>query len=104
MAGEKNFEKRIKAAVTERGGWWCKYHGDAFSTAGVPDLLCCVDGRFVGIEVKDDDGEPSELQIWTIKQIRKAGGKAVILFPSAFSSFLKWMDSDFKAKKPIVMK
>lgn len=29
-----------------------KYHGDAFSEAGVSDVLCCLDGTFVAVEVK----------------------------------------------------
>ena len=104
MAKEKNFERKVKTWIRDKGGWVVKYHGDAYSVAGVPDLLCCLDGRFVGIEVKADDGEPSELQIWTVKQIRKAGGVAVVLFPSAFPSFQKWAEGGFKGKRPVVMK
>lgn len=29
-----------------------KYHGSAFSEAGVSDLLCCLDGHFIACEVK----------------------------------------------------
>ena len=104
MAREKNFERKVKTWIRDGGGWVVKFHGDAFSTAGVPDLLACIKGWFVGIEVKADDGEPSELQIWTVKQIRKAGGVAVVLFPSAFSDFQKWAEGGFREERPIVMK
>lgn len=29
-----------------------KYHGSQFSEAGVSDLLCCLDGVFIAVEVK----------------------------------------------------
>lgn len=104
MAREKSFENKVKRWIKDEGGYYVKYHGDAFSTAGVPDLLACIGGRFVGIEVKADDGEPSELQLWTIRQIRKAGGHAVVLFPSAFEEFKAWATGGFVEDKPEVMK
>ena len=104
MAKEKNFERRIKEWIRKQGGFVVKYHGDAFSTSGVPDLLACVDGRFVGVEVKADDGTPSELQIWTVRQIRKAGGIAVVLYPSAFDEFKNWATSGFVSEKSEIMK
>lgn len=101
MVKEKQFERKIKAWIKKKGGWCVKYHGDAFSTAGIPDLLACLDGRFVGIEVKAEDGEPSQLQIWTVKQIRKAGGAALVLYPSGFDRFKRWAEDGFKKKIPI---
>ena len=103
-AKEKNFENRLKKWLKENGAWYCKYHGDAYSTAGVPDLLVCMRGKFAGVEVKAEDGEPTELQLWTIDRIREAGGKAVVLYPSAFDEFKEWALSDFKGEKPRIMK
>ena len=45
-------------------------------TAGIPDILCCVQGKFVGIELKDNSGTPSAPQERTIERIIKAGGVA----------------------------
>lgn len=105
MAAEKNFENRVKKWIKSVGGWYVKYWaGGAFTSSGIPDLLSCIKGRFVAIEVKADDGEPSELQIWTVSQIRKAGGVAVILYPKAFDEFRTWAMGGFKTDKPIIMK
>jgi hypothetical protein len=41
------------------------------------DILCCIGGRFVGIEVKAPGKIPTERQILTIKAIQKANGIAV---------------------------
>lgn len=45
---------------------------------GVPDLLCCINGRFVGIEVKTNKGIVSSLQIVQIERINKAEGIAFV--------------------------
>lgn len=46
---------RAKKAATEKYGdrlVWLKHHGGPFATAGVSDLLICLDGVFVAIEMK----------------------------------------------------
>ena len=79
MAGEKNFENKIKKFLKDRGCWYVKYFANRNTRAGVPDILACVNGRFVAIEVKAENGKPTELQKWNVEQIKKCGGLAVIL-------------------------
>lgn len=40
------------------------------------DILCCIKGRFVGIEVKVPGKKPTPRQTFTIKAINDAGGMA----------------------------
>jgi len=47
--------------------------------AGVPDIVGCVDGRFIGIEAKIDYNKPSEIQAYTLLDIAKNGGYAVVV-------------------------
>lgn len=56
-----------------------KEHGEMYGTAGIPDIIACVDGRFYGFEVKTETGKPTGLQEATIRKILKAGGVAVIV-------------------------
>ena len=84
MAEEKRFELKIKKYLTEQGVYHIKHWGSAMSRSGVCDLLCCVNGRFLGIEVKAESGKPSELQLHHIEKIKQAGGHAVIVKPSQF--------------------
>lgn len=41
---------------------------------GIPDILCCYEGRFYGFEVKSEKGRATALQKYNIDQIRAAGG------------------------------
>ena len=92
MAAEKLFENKIKAYLQTRGAYFVKFFANAFTRSGVPDILACVNGYFVGIEVKAKDGRPSELQLFNVRQIREAGGFAFILYPSAYDKFTKFIN------------
>lgn len=56
-----------------------KEHGGMYGTAGIPDIIACIGGKFYGFEVKTDIGKPTKLQESTIRKINKAGGIAVVV-------------------------
>ena len=51
-------------------------HG--YGRSGVPDIVCCVNGRFLGIECKAGTNKPTALQVRELERIRAAGGTAVV--------------------------
>ena len=56
-----------------------KEHGGMYSTAGIPDVICCLDGRFFAFEVKTPEGRLTKLQEHTIQRIKDAGGHAFVV-------------------------
>lgn len=56
-----------------------KTHGGMYGTAGIPDIIACVDGRFYAFEVKQPTGNLTRLQEVTLEKIRAAGGVAVMV-------------------------
>ena len=87
MGSEKNFETKIKRFLKDEGCWVVKYFANAYTPSGIPDLLCCVNGHFVAIEVKAQNGKASPLQRFNCDEIIDARGYAVILYPSGFEKF-----------------
>ena len=81
---EKNFENKIKNFLKKEGCYFFKFWGTMYTRAGVPDLIACVSGWFVGIEVKSDVGKPSPIQLQNIKEIIEEGGFAVVVRPENF--------------------
>lgn len=82
---EKAFENKIKKYLdTLPKEWHFKHWAGQYSKAGVPDIIGCINGRFIGIEVKASKGKPTMLQIRNIKQINDAGGYARIVYPEQF--------------------
>lgn len=70
--------------------------------------MSCINGYFVGIEVKADAGHPTQLQLHTIEQIRAAGGFAFVLYPSGWERFKKIVEDlkhdVFNRDMPVVIK
>ena len=78
MAEEKLFEGQIKKYFHSVGiypagyptdrmnapmvGWYTKIWGGGFQKSGIPDIICCVNGVMLAVEVKASNGRPSELQ------------------------------------------
>lgn len=89
---EKQFEKKVKAFLDEQGVWWLKTWSNGIQREGVPDLLICCNGYFLGVELKNETGHPSALQLWNIDQIRKAGGIAIVLYPDQFDEFKEFIE------------
>ena len=56
-----------------------KEHGGMYGTAGIPDVIACVNGRFFAFEVKTDTGKTTALQDATIRKILSAGGRAFVV-------------------------
>ena len=94
MAEEKTFENKIKKYLKEKGAWYIKYWGGGnFTKEGIPDLLICYKGCFIAVEVKASNGRPSDLQLYHLKKIKEAGGKAFLLYPKNFNEFKKFIES-----------
>ena len=93
MASEKNFENRIKKYLEEKGAYFIKYWaGAAYTKSGIPDILACVNGYFLGIEVKAPNGRPSPLQIHNLKKIDEAGGYGILLYPKDYENFKEFVE------------
>jgi hypothetical protein len=56
-------------------------HADNFGTGGLPDIIGCVSGTFIGLEVKLPGKEHTltKRQAHRLAQITKAGGKAAMV-------------------------
>lgn len=88
MAQEKSFEEKVKKFLKDEGCWFLKYWGGAaYTKSGIPDLLVCCNGTFLGIELKAPKGKPSPLQLWNLQKIRDSGGFGVLLYPKDCEQF-----------------
>ena len=89
---EKLIENQIKQHLKQIGAYYLKFHASAFTRSGVPDILACINGRYVAIEVKQENGRVTPLQDAHQRQIRAAGGVAIIAY--SFEGYLKAMHNE----------
>jgi len=77
---EKSIVTSILRYLKTVPGCFCwEEHGGMYGTAGIPDIIACVNGRFVALEVKTQSGKATKLQEATIKKILNAGGVAAVV-------------------------
>lgn len=74
-------EREIVAAIMRHlkdlpGCFAWKTHGGMYGTAGIPDIIACMGGRFCAFEVKQPSGKLTRLQEVALKKIVDAGGVA----------------------------
>lgn len=56
-----------------------KEHGGMYGTAGIPDIIACINGKFYAFEVKTAIGKTTALQDATIRKINKCGGQSYVV-------------------------
>lgn len=80
MQPERKLVQKIQAYLDKRGARSFKIHGDdSFQEAGIPDLLVCWRGWFIGLEVKLPGNTPSPIQEKVLREIKEAGGIAEVV-------------------------
>ena len=76
-------ESRIVAAILRRlrevGAFAEKTHGSQYMRAGTPDIYACYNGYFIAIEVKQPGKKATPTQQRVLKEIRDAGGIALVM-------------------------
>ena len=50
-----------------------------YGRSGVPDIVCCVSGQFLGIECKAGTNPPTALQVRELENIALANGLALVV-------------------------
>lgn len=74
MAGpEKLFEKKITKLLTDRGAWVLKTWSNGVQRAGVPDLIVCYKGYFLGLEIKARGGRSANYRPGILRGSAKRG-------------------------------
>jgi Holliday junction resolvase len=76
-------EKKVKTKVVEIlkgfGVYYFYASTGGYGASGVPDIICCYKGRFIGIECKAGKGKTTALQEKNIAQIIAQGGLAMVV-------------------------
>lgn len=76
-------EKKVKNKVTKvLQANECYYFYPAtggYGSSGVPDIIACYNGHFIGIECKANGNKPTALQNKHLSDIKKAGGYSMVI-------------------------
>jgi len=76
---EAKVKAKIKTILKAHGVYYAMPIGTGLGSSGVPDFLCCIGGKFVGIEAKAGKGKTTALQEKNLRQINEGGGIGIVV-------------------------
>jgi len=78
---EKKVKKKVVEILKQHSAYYFYPVTGGFGASGVPDIVACCNGRFLGIEVKADAKKrgPTALQQKNLNQINTTGGVGVVI-------------------------
>ena len=89
---ERNLQKNVEKWLSDRNIWYLKVWGNGIQKSGIPDLLLCVNGHFVAVELKASEGKITTLQKFNLRKITDNNGISIVLFPSGLEAFKAFIE------------
>jgi len=88
---EKAVKDRVKKLLETSHAYFFMPIGGMFSQAGIPDIVCCVEGKFLAVECKAGHNKPTALQDRELQRIRDAGGTALVINEENIDVLKAWL-------------
>ena len=81
MTPEKKVKQKVVKLLKSRGCYWFYPVASGFGSAGVPDIVCCYKGKFIGVECKAPEAahRVTALQQKNLTDIRNCGGYGIVV-------------------------
>jgi pantoate kinase len=76
---EAKVKAKIKAILKAHNVYYAMPIGTGYGNSGVPDFLCCVNGKFLAIEAKAGKGKTTALQEKNLRQIQDSNGWSMVV-------------------------
>ena len=76
---EAKVKAKIKAILKAHNIYYAMPIGTGYGNSGVPDFLCCVNGKFLAIEAKAGKGKTTALQEKNLRQIQDSNGWSMVV-------------------------
>ena len=76
---EAKVKRKVTQILKELGCYYFYPVTGGFGRSGVPDIIACYKGRFVGIECKAGNNKPTALQQRNLQEIDNADGIALVV-------------------------
>lgn len=80
MTPEAKVKKQVRDLLDKAEVYYFMPFGGGYGRAGVPDIVCCVNGFFLAIECKAGQGKTTALQERELENIRMSGGMALVVY------------------------
>lgn len=91
---ESKVKRKVVALLQAHGMYYFYPVTGGYGASGVPDIVACWKGRFLGIECKAGSNKPTALQMKNLRDIQQAGGYALVVNEAALPELERWLAAD----------
>jgi hypothetical protein len=84
---EKKVKDKVKKLLEAYGAYYFMPATGGYGRSGVPDIVACIRGKFIGIECKANGGKPTALQEKNLMNIVNTGGFAILVDEGGIKMF-----------------
>jgi hypothetical protein len=94
---ESKVKAKVKTILAKYDAYYFMPATHGYGSSGVPDIVACVKGRFIGIECKANGKKPTALQMKNMMSAVDRGGISLIVDETGLGVldmlFSTWMDT-----------
>jgi Holliday junction resolvase len=76
---EGEIKDQVRKVLDEMGAYYFFPAANGYGRTGIPDIIACVGGHFIGIECKAGSKQPTALQQRELDNIEKAEGTGILV-------------------------
>ena len=90
----------VKKILKQYNSYYFMPPMNGYGASGVPDIVACVEGKFVAVECKANGNKPTKLQLKNLNEIVDSGGHAFVVDETSTGTFAMMMGMLVNGTKP----
>ena len=93
LTPEKKVKNKVVGILKQYGAYYFFPATYGYGRSGIPDVVACHKGQFIGIECKAGSNTTTPLQERELSAIEKAGGTAFVINEDNTDIISKWCET-----------
>jgi Holliday junction resolvase len=96
---EGEIKDQVRKVLDEMGAYYFFPAANGYGRTGIPDVIACIGGHFVGIECKAESKQPTALQQRELDNIEKAEGTGVLVNADNISNLKNILENAYERRR-----
>ena len=96
---EVKVKKQCVALLAQHGAYYFFPVASGYGRVGIPDIIVCFNGHFLGVECKAGSNKPTALQEAEMQKIRNAGGSTLVINEDNINELQEWLHARSKDER-----
>jgi hypothetical protein len=96
---EGEIKDQVRKILDEMGAYYFFPAANGYGRTGIPDVIACIGGHFVGIECKAGSKQPTALQQRELDNIEKAEGTGLVVNADNISNLKNILENAYERRR-----